>query len=265
MMSEIFIPESVRKIVGESSYEMNEVGMSDSRVLIYEDHVLKIQKPSRETETEVKIASWLKGKLPVPEILVSETIDGRVYTLMTRNKGEMLCEEKYLTDQDHMMDLAAKGLRMLWQVDVTSCPVTETRLAERLKKARKLVEEGTVHTETIEDETYRKAGFKGPEELLIYLEENQPEEHPVLTHGDYCLPNIFVKDDKVSFIDIGKMGPADQWQDIAIGIRSIHHNLTGYYNGKVYGDFETEAFLKKLGVTMDKDKFRYYILLDELY
>ena len=42
--------------------------------------------------------------------------------------------------------------------------------------------------------------------------------------------NIFVKENEISgFIDIGKMGPADRWQDIAIAIRSLKHNFDGKY------------------------------------
>ena len=59
---------------------------------------------------------------------------------------------------------------------------------------------------------------------------NRPEEDIVLTHGDFCLPNVFVKDGAISgFIDLGKMGPADRWQDIAIAIRSLEHNFNGKY------------------------------------
>ena len=85
--------------------------------------------------------------------------------------------------------------------------------------------------------------------------------------GDFCLPNVFVQNHRISgFIDLGKMGPADRWQDIAIALRSLNHNSVGFYNGgKKYFDFTNQMLLDELGIEMDYDKYRYYILLDELF
>ena len=104
-------------------------------------------------------------------------------------------------------------------------------------------------------------------ELLNWLKNNRPDEDIVLTHGDYCLPNIFVKENEMSgFIDIGKMGPADRWQDIAIAIRSLKHNFDGKYtDGKKIFNFKPQMFLDALGVDFDNQKYNYYFLLDELF
>ena len=93
------------------------------------------------------------------------------------------------------------------------------------------------------------------------------KEDIVFTHGDFCLPNVFVENNRISgFIDLGKMGPADRWQDIAIALRSLEHNFAGHYNGgKKYFDFTHQMLLEELELDMDYDKFRYYILLDELF
>ena len=81
------------------------------------------------------------------------------------------------------------------------------------------------------------------------------------------LPNIFAKGDRISgFIDLGKAGPADRWQDIAIAIRSLDHNFDGrYFNGKPIFDFKPQMLLDALGVEMNEEKYRYYYLLDELF
>ena len=112
-----------------------------------------------------------------------------------------------------------------------------------------------------------KGGFKDPRELLEWLKNNRPPEDIVLTHGDYCLPNIFANGDRISgFIDLGKVGPADRWQDIAIAIRSLDHNFDGrYFSGEPIFDFKPQMFLDALGVEMNEEKYRYYYLLDELF
>ena len=119
----------------------------------------------------------------------------------------------------------------------------------------------------LEPETFGKGGFKDPRELLEWLKNNRPPEDIVLTHGDYCLPNIFANGDRISgFIDLGKVGPADRWQDIAIAIRSLDHNFDGrYFSGEPIFDFKPQMFLDALGVEMNEEKYRYYYLLDELF
>ncbi len=261
------IPEKILAIVGNQMPEVNNVGMSNSEVLIYPDYVLKIQSETEETKNERDIVAWLKGQVPVPEIMAYCVEEGKAYTLMTRMTGEMLCDETYLTNPRQLIRCAAEGLKLLWKVDVTGCPLRTSRLEERLKQARWNVENNLVDLDNAELETFGKDGFNNPEELIDWLEKNKPTEDLVLTHGDYCLPNIFAEDDKINgFIDLGKMGPADRWQDIAIALRNIDHNFAGKHNGgKRYFDFKPEMLLDELGIEMDKDKYRYYMLLDELF
>lgn len=63
-----------------------------------------------------------------------------------------------------------------------------------------------VDMENVEPDTFGPNGFSNQEELLVWLEKNRPQEDIVLTHGDFCLPNVFIDNDKISgFIDFGKM------------------------------------------------------------
>ena len=156
---------------------------------------------------------------------------------------------------------------MLWETDASDCPCSVSSLTNRLMAAEYNVAHGLVDIENTEPETFGEGGFKNPGELLGWLKNNRPPEDIVLTHGDYCLPNIFAKGDRISgFIDLGKAGSADRWQDIAIAIRSLDHNFDGRYsNGKPIFDFKPRMFLDALGVEMNEEKYRYYYLLDELF
>lgn len=77
------------------------------------------------------------------------------------------------------------------------------------------------------------------------------EEYDTLIHGDFCLPNILVKDGKVSgFIDLGDAGIGDPWRDYAWCIWSLEYNLkTDAYTG---------LLLEKLGIEFDKERFDRY-------
>lgn len=266
-MHHIYIPEEIKNIIGDETYTRNTTGMSDSDVLIFPKYVLKIQSHTIETDNENAVVKWLNGRVTVPDILAYQIEREKAYTLMTKVEGNMLCEEAYLTAPDRLIKLVAKGLRMLWSVNVEDCPLKASRLDERLKAARYNVENNLVDLDNVEPETFGPGGFASPEELLCWLELNKPEEDIVLTHGDFCLPNIFVDNNRtISFIDLGKMGPADRWQDIAIALRSLEHNFSGKYNGGIaYFQFEPDMLLDELGIEMDEKKNRYYMLLDELF
>ncbi len=261
------IPQSIKKYIRGQTYTQNNIGMSGSRVLVFPAYVLKIQEHTEETDNERNMIRWLQGRLPVPELLAYEVKGPTAYTLMSRVKGTMLCDEIWLGEPQKLISLAAEGLKLLWSIDIRDCPYKVSRLKERLKAARRNVEQGLVDVDNTEPETFGPGGFSGPEELLLWLEENQPEEDLVLTHGDFCLPNIFADQGHISgFIDLGRMGPADRWQDVALLLRSLRHNLRGMYSGgKVWYAFEERMLLEALGIPMDEEKDRYYMLLDELF
>ena len=234
---------------------------------VYDQHVLKIQPHSRETDNEAAIIRWLNGRLPLPDIPVYAVENEMAFTLMSKIRGKMLCDMDYLKQPELVIGLAAQGIKMMWQVDVSGCPCYTSRLSERLKAAEYNVKNGLVDIENTEPETYGPGGFESPEALLEWLKTHRPPEDIALTHGDYCLPNIFADGNTVSgFIDLGKMGPADRWQDIAIAIRSLGHNFDGRYSdGKRIFDFKPQMLLNALDINFDEEKYRYYILLDELF
>ena len=74
-----------------------------------------------------------------------------------------------------------------------------------------------------------------------------------LIHGDFCLPNILAKDNKIiGFIDLGDAGIGDPWRDYAWAIWSLEYNL----KTKEY----TPILLKKLGIKFNKEKFDKYTM-----
>ena len=159
----------------------------------------------------------------------------------------------------------AEALKLLWSVDISDCPRIIT-FDDELKQARYRVENNLVDMDDAEPETYGPDGFKNPMELLEWLEVNRPHFEPVLSHGDFCLPNIFINGNKLGgFIDLGDTGVGDKWCDIALCYRSLKHNADGTWGKKVYPDFKPELLFDALCLEPDWEKIRYYILLDELF
>ena len=260
------LPENIRQIIAGETYKTDEIGMSGSSVLVFADKVLKIQECSRESENERRMMKWLQGKLPVPQVLACETVGDMSYLLMTKISGEMACEEAYMQDPARQVKLLSAGLKKLWSVDISDCPA-DWSLKNKLVQAEYNVKNGLVDLDNVEPDTFGENGFQDPAALLQWLCENQPQEELVLSHGDYCLPNVFGDGDGLSgFIDLGRTGIADKWCDIALCYRSLSHNYSGSYHGRqAYEGYDDLLLFRELGLDPDWEKIRYYILLDELF
>lgn len=208
---------------------------------------------------------WLQDKLPVPEVICREKQDGKSYLLMSKVPDKMLCDEFYMSNPESVVDLSVKALKLLWQVDISDCPF-DAGIDKKLQVAKYNLEHGNIDLDNVEPETFGEGGFENAQALLDWLIQNKPEEELVFTHGDFCLPNIFAKGDEISsFIDLGRAGVADKYQDIAICYRSLKHNFEGKYGGQKYENFIPDILFEKLGMEPDWEKIRYYILLDELF
>lgn len=261
----IYIPEKINKIIGEEEYQIDDIGMSDSTVILFNDKVLKIEQECEESDNEHNILQWLQGKLPVPKVLGFEKKNGKNYLLMSKLTGDMSCDDKYMQTPERLLSILADGIQMLQNVDITDCPYCSC-LDIKLEMAKYNVDYNLVDLENVEQDTFSENGFKNPGHLLEWLIENKPREDLVFSHGDYCLPNIFVNDDRVNgFIDLGRAGIADKWQDIALCYRSLKYDFDSKYSGKNQQESDADKLFCKLGIEPEWDKIRYYILLDELF
>ena len=259
------LPETIQKRIAGKAFRTNDVGLSGAKVMVFEDCVLKIAPYQKKNEETVAVMRWLAGKLPVPQVLCYESDAERQYLLMSRVTGQMACDAYYMERPKELVARLAKALNMLWRVDVSDCPRHRTIDAE-LNEARYRVENHLVNMENAEPATFGPSGFKDPEDLLNWLEHNRPSYEPVLSHGDFCLPNIFLDGGKISgFIDFGATGVGDKWRDIALCWRSLRWNAEGVYGGKVYPDIRSDMLFDALGIAPDPEKLKYYLLLDELF
>jgi kanamycin kinase/aminoglycoside 3'-phosphotransferase-3 len=243
-----------------------DLGMSGSKVLLFDEMALKIEKISRTSENEVKALAWLEGKLPVPKIIESETRDGYSYLLMSRLPGEMACSHNSLKNMEETVKALARGLKMLWAIDISGCPCSNV-VSEKLIQAQYNIENDLVNKNDFNPETFGPEGFKDIHDLYAYLDSNRPKEDFVFSHGDFCLPNVFVSGGHITgYLDWGNGGVADRWQDIALCVRSMKYNYMqcAGHDDSVYETYRALLF-QELDLAPDEEKIRYYILLDELF
>lgn len=247
-------------------YKADNIGMSGADIILFDDMVLKAESSGCQADREYSILQWLENRLPVAKIIEFEKADGKNYLLMSKLQGEMICSDTSMQSAESVVSLLAEGLKMLWSIDIKDCPYS-SRLDERLAAAKYNIDNNLVDLDNVEEDTFGENGFKDVDDLYDFLVSNKPNEDLVFTHGDYCLPNIFAENGSITgFLDLGKAGIADRWQDIALCVRSLKYNLC-----EIFGCSETEflnckrLFYDKIGIEEDKEKLRYYILLDELF
>lgn len=257
------MPEQLKDIIKGSKWIKDTIGCSDAHIYYLKgisngnNAYLKIllQNSLSTLLPEKRVIEWLQGKLPVPKILYYGIHKDIEYLLISEIEGEDASSKIFKTEPYNLIRILARSLKMIHAIPIENCPFDQ-RLDTKLKMAEIRVEKGLV------DENDFEPAYLGKTAKYIFqevLKMRPKDEELVFTHGDYCLPNIIIKDGKLSgFIDLGRAGVADRYQDLALAVRSIEHNL----GSKKW----SEMFLKEYGLdNIDTLKLKYYILLDELF
>lgn len=207
-----------------------------------------------ELDGEILRLRWLRAQgQPVPTVLDTAEEGGRRWLLMSALPGHDLASSPTL-QPDQVVVLLAGALRDLHALPVAACPF-DHRLALRLPAVGARVAAGQIDADDFDDERLGQSAEQVYAELLVTL---PADEDLVVTHGDACLPNLIAVDGRFSgFIDCGRLGVADRWQDLALAARSLVHN---------YGDTRWVApLLARYGTRADEDRLAFYRLLDEFF
>lgn len=257
-------PAKIAALTAGKDFRLDRTGLSGSTVALFEDFVVKCEPVSEESENHLAMLRWLEGKIPCPAVLETVCENGFCWVVMTRITGDMACEAVWRSDPHRLVKVLASSMKLLWEVDVTDCPVDQG-IPAKLRRAQEIIERGEVDMDLAEPETFGEKGFSSPAELLQWLREHRPQPEPVLSHGDFCLPNVYFKDWELSgFLDLGRSGVGDKWNDIAILWRSLRDNFGGHYGDAVAG-FHPDSLFDALGIEKDEKKLKYYLLMDELF
>lgn len=213
----------------------------------------------RELREEREALAWLKGRLPVPDALAyaEDTEDsGFAYLLLSEVPGIMACDASFADDVPTIARLLGAGLRKIHSLDYSTCPLDE-RLDRKLALAAENLAAGLVDEADMDEHEWTG----NPHGLLRWLIEHRPAtEDLVFTHGDYCLPNVLVHAARTSitgFIDLGRAGIADRYQDLALAARSLAGNFGPGWEPLLWDAYGLES--------VDSAKLDYYLLLDELF
>jgi aminoglycoside phosphotransferase len=196
---------------------------------------------------------WLKDRLPVPEVLeIASGADARDWLLTAALPGVMACDP-IGEDPGRVIEVLGETLQKIHSLPVSTCPFgspAESGLAD----SRRRLAAG---------ETWRcwhpfRKDWVSAADLLEELELDSPEaEAATVIHGDYCLPNVLMRDGQLTgILDAGHLGGGDPGFDIVSADGSGRRNL-----GEAW---DLDRFLAAYGSRPDPNRLRWLTMLRAL-
>lgn len=207
--------------------------------------------------SEVERLRWLAGRFPAPEVVAAGADDEAEWLLTTALDGDDATATPLAADPVRLAELLGRHLRDLHdRLDPDACPF-DGRTATLVAHARAQVAAGRVDPADFQPIHQGIA----PQDLLAMVEEIAPDDPPdlVVTHGDYCLPNVVLAPDGslAGLVDVGLLGVGDRYRDLGIGARSVARNLGGGAVG---------VFIEAYGVEHpDLARLDAFVMIDELF
>lgn len=203
-------------------------------VLKMRDVRLRPQEPDLLTETVV--LSWLRGKLPVPELRGFHVEGETQYLVMTQMEGVTGIHPDVTGDPASLVREFANGLQEVHALSTESCTL-DWRMSRFIPWAEGLIESGALDELIPEGEPRTFLAEK-----LSDIKETVPrEEDLVFTHGDYCLPNVIFKEGRLSgYINLGYAGVGDRYLDLVAARGTIRRNLGEEWIGPFFQAYGLE-------------------------
>jgi kanamycin kinase len=198
---------------------------------------------------------WARPFLPVPDVLDCGS-DGTVDWLLTFGlEGTDATQHPLRAQPRELVTALGRALAAFHDAaPVERCPFDFTAEAA-IAHVRHRAERGLIDARRHLHPEHRHLGVDA---AIAQLEALAPaEEDLVVCHGDYCLPNVMLDDDGrvTGYLDVGELGVADRWWDIAVGSWSVSWNL---------GPGLEELFSSSYGTAPDARRIAFYRLLYDL-
>ncbi|QPC82684.1 aminoglycoside 3'-phosphotransferase [Phototrophicus methaneseepsis] len=258
---DMLLPPPIALQVTGFTWEKDEMGLSGNAVYLLTKGqttcYLKTAMPEQAAQLESEAARmrWLGAYLPVPEVIDFAINEQGAYLLMHAVPGKIACDAAFQDRISHVVKALAAGLRQFHAVPIQDCPFDQRREVQ-IAEARQRMVKQLIDMDDFEPQWQGRSASALYDELL----RNRPAgEDLVLTHGDFCLPNMLIDPATMQvsgFVDLGRAGISDRYTDLALTARSLAMNW-----GKPYVPLLFDAY----GIKPDAAKLHFYTLLDEFF
>ncbi len=200
---------------------------------------------------EVARLEWAAPYTPVPRVVDGGADQDGSWIVTAALAGENAVSARWTADPARAVAAIGAGLRALHDaLPADGCPFTwsaQDRLTSARRRAADL-EPSRWHAD------HRRLDVAG---ALRRLANPPAVDRVVVCHGDACAPNTLIDADGrwTGHVDLGDLGVADRWADLAVATWSAGWN---------YGPGWERALLAAYGVEPDPERTAYYRLLWDL-
>jgi kanamycin kinase len=254
------VPAAVSRMAGGQDIEavwINQAGGTTFRIGAGTptDRYLKYApKGTGDTDfaTEAARLEWAARHARVPEVLAVGSDESGSWLLTAALPGESAVSAQWMRRPKLAARALGAGLRALHDaLPVRDCPF-EWSVAERLQAFEQRIAAGQ-GPENWSPE-YSHLSIPGARELLSA--PPLPLDL-VVCHGDACAPNTLLDGhgNFVAHVDLGELGVADRWADLAVAAWSTAWNYGPGYEVHVYSGY---------GIEQDATRIEYYKMLWDL-
>ena len=186
--------------------------------------------------------TWASAYTPVPRVLGLDADRDGSWLVTAAVPGRNAVSRRWLADPRTAVIAIGAGLRAMHDcLPVTDCPFS-WMAQDRVAAAQRAVAAGRIDTS---------------DRAIAQVQNIPPADKLVVCHGDACAPNTLIADNGrwSGHVDLGDLGVADRWADLAVATLSAGWN---------YGPGWDEVLLDAYGIKPDAERTRYYRLLWEL-
>lgn len=172
--------------------------------------------------------AWARAYTPVPEVVAHGEAGDHEWLVTRALPGLSAVDPRWVGEPATAVVAVGAGLRALHDaLPVADCPF-DWSVPARVAAAR-------------------RRGVRLP----LALTEGPVVDRLVVCHGDACCPNTLVGDDGrwSGHVDLGALGVADRWADIAVAAMSTEWN---------YGPGWEGALLDAYGIAPDAERMSFY-------
>jgi len=199
---------------------------------------------------EVDRMNWASEFLPVPTVLASGTNETVDWMVTGGLRGKDATHPELRSDPERLVRVLAHGLKRFHEAPADGCPF-DFRIDAALRIARDRVERDMI--DPARDFHPEFSGLTVDKAVAELEHSRSSVEDLVVCHGDYCLPNVLIEGGRVTgYVDLGELGVADRWWDLAVATWSVTWNLGPGYE---------ELFLSEYGEELDPGRQRFFRLL----
>jgi aminoglycoside phosphotransferase len=202
---------------------------------------------------EAQRLAWAARWISVPQLLDQGSDATGSWIVTAGLDGDTAVAQRWKAVPARAVEAIGEGLRALHDaLPVEHCPFSwsaEGRVAEaRHRAANRHLDPKRWHPD------HHQLSI---EEALQLIADTPPVDRFVVCHGDACAPNTLLGDDGdcIGHVDLGALGVADRWADLAIATWSTQWNFGPGWEDRLLDAYEIEP---------DDERTRYYRLLWDL-